>query len=717
MTTNSKNVNTAVKKYRAALIGNPNTGKTTLLNSLCGTRQKTGNYPGVTIEKKVGYIKTNDSLVEIVDLPGLYSLNALTPDEKIAENFLLGHIDGEEKIDVIIIVMDALNLRRNLFLYSQAAEIGIPMLVVLTMKDMLEENGLQLDEQLLSERLNAPVFSLDARSAPAARELRTGLFKILHDKDRPISIPNIPYPKPWKELITEARERFDLIPCEVEEVFFEPEDMEPYLKKEAVEWLRKEKSKASFQPFQITRARYQWAEKITNEVLTRIAPAPRDLTKKIDDILTHRVYGLGIFVTVMYLMFRAIYSWSQPVMDLISAGFDRLSEAISPLAQSSPMLESMLTDGVITGVGSVVVFLPQIIILFLFVAALEDSGYLARAAFMMDKLLGWTGLNGRSFIPLLSSFACAVPGILSARVMPDRKTRMATVLVAPLMSCSARLPVYILFIGAFIQPHYGAGVAALTLFLMHGVGPLLSLPVARILNKNILRTPSQPFVLEMPPYRRPAFRSIVYRVYDAAKKFLVRAGTVIFAMTILIWALTYFPRDEKAESKIREQISLSQNGTTLTEAQKNALIEQQVSAYHLEHSYLGKAGRWVQPIFAPLGFDWKLSVGILSAFPARETIIATLGIIYRVGDDVDETSTTLREKLTRETKPDGTPLYTPLVAISLMLFFALSSQCMSTLATVMKELGSVRWAVFLFTYMTVLAYLVSLTFYQIGRLL
>lgn len=469
--------------------------------------------------------------------------------------------------------------------------------------------------------------------------------------------------------------------------------------------LREQADSSNLTPAALVTQRYQWAEAIVQRVEKRSEKA-LTFSRKLDRILTHRFFGLIIFAAVMFLMFQSIYTWAVPFMDLIETGISTLSDVVGSSLAARPLLASIMVDGMIAGVGSVIVFLPQIVILFLFVAVLEDSGYLSRAAFLMDKLLGWTGLNGRAFIPMLSSFACAVPGIMAARVMPDPKARMATILVSPLMSCSARLPVYILLISAFIEPRFGASWAAVTLFAMHGIGLLIALPIAWILNKGILKTPDMPFILELPVYRLPNWTNVVFRAYEAGKKFTVRAGTVIFAFSIIIWALSYFPRPDHIADDIRAQ----------AQSQDALLIDQQIAGAYLEQSYLGTAGKAIQPIFGPLGFDWKITVGILGAFPAREVILSTLGIIYQIGE-ADEESDDLKQRMAAESWPDGSQVFTPLVAIVLMIFFALCSQCMSTLITVQRELNSWKWAGFLFTYMTALAYLLSLVTYQGGKAL
>jgi ferrous iron transport protein B len=427
----------------------------------------------------------------------------------------------------------------------------------------------------------------------------------------------------------------------------------------------------------------------------------------------------------MAIMFQSIYTWASPLMNLIDEFFKYLTTLISNSRLFSPLIESLINDGIIAGVGSVIVFLPQIAILFLFIAILEDTGYLARASFLMDKLLSWTGLNGRSFIPLISSFACAVPGIMATRVINDDKVRKTTIMIAPLMSCSARLPVYVLFIGTFIEPKYGAFIAGLCLFAMHSIGLVVAFFVSLLMNKKILKTPSIPFIMELPEYHIPSFRNIYFRVSEAIKNFLKRAGTIIFALSIIIWGFSYFPRNEELAEKhiqpLKQQLEEIKRNTPIPEREiKIQLLEKEIEnelgSFYLSNSYLGKMGKFVEPIFRPLGFDWKLSIGILSAFPAREVIISTLGIIYNVGE-ADEESESLRSKLINEKHPDGSPVYTPITAISLMIFFALCAQCMSTLAIIKKELGSWKYPVYVFLYMTGLAYIFSFIFYQTSKFL
>ena len=447
----------------------------------------------------------------------------------------------------------------------------------------------------------------------------------------------------------------------------------------------------------------------------------------VDALLLNRFWGTVIFFAVMYVVFESLYAWAGPVMNLIGAGTKLVQSVVSPWLAGTPALQSLVTDGIIAGVGAVLVFLPQILLLFFFIAILEDTGYLARAAVLMDKLVGWCGLNGKSFVPLLSGYACAIPGVMAARTLEDPKARLTTILMTPFMSCSARLPVYVLLIGAFVEPVYGPLVAGATLFLMHFVGATVAMPLAWFMNRCILKIKAQPFILEMPDYRIPTLRNVVIRMWERGRAFLIQAGTVILAISVIVWALLYFPRPEMVANKARaafvaEKSSSLPPDVVSTELKnpESALSKKlghRIESAYIEQSYLGQFGKAVQPVFDPAGFDWKITVGVLSSFPAREVIIATLGIIYDLGADVNEGSDDLRSNIAREKWQDGPrkgqPVYTLPVVIGLMVFFALCMQCGATVAVIAKELGW-KWAIASFTTMTVMAWLAAVLIYQIG---
>jgi ferrous iron transport protein B len=452
-------------------------------------------------------------------------------------------------------------------------------------------------------------------------------------------------------------------------------------------------------------------------------------TESIDRLLLHRGWGLAAFVAMMYVVFQAVYSWAGPVMDVIEMGKVWLQDLVGPALEGTPMLQSLVLDGVIEGVGAFLIFLPQILILFAFISLLEDSGYMARAAFIMDKLFSWCGLNGKSFVPLLSSYACAIPGIMATRTIEDPKSRLATVFVAPFMSCSARLPVYILCIGAFIEPVYGPWWAGFTLFMMHFIGLAVAVPTAWVVTRFVLKTTSQPFVMELPKYRAPRMRDVGYRMWQAGWEFVQKAGTIIFFITIIIWASLYFPRsdDQTADFKatfVSEKAAEEQTteATILKELDTpESRLSREYALYlgssQINQSYMGRIGKAVQPIFEPAGFDWRISISVLASYPAREVIISTLGIIYSLGGDVDEEDGNLRAALKnsewQKGERAGTPIYTVPVVVGLMVFFALCSQCGATTSIIIKEAG-IKWAVASFLYMTVLAWLGAVFCYQVG---
>ncbi len=663
------------RSFRVALIGNPNAGKTTLFNSLCGARQHTGNYAGVTVEKKTGSIKGHDG-IEVIDLPGTYSLKPKSADEEITSRVLHGSATTEKKPDLAVVVLDAGNLKRSLYLCLQVQETGVPIIAVLTMNDIAVRRGFSVQLEELQKQLHFPVCRVTRASRSEIDTLA--------------------------QMIASARGR------------------EAQVEKKA-----RHTGEKRYQEYTIEE-RYAQIDLILRKALVKEVRG-RTVSQKIDSVLTHRLFGLIAFTLIIGAMFFSIYAGAKPVMDAVNGFMKDTGQAARAGLHGYPVTASLIADGVIAGAGSVLVFVPQIMILFLFIAILEETGYLARAAFLSDKLLGWTGLNGRAFIPLLSSFACAVPGILSARVMPTDRARMATILIAPLMSCSARLPVYVLFIGAFIEPRFGALWAAVALFAMHLVGISIAMPLAWLLNRHVLRkTSSSPFILELPEYHLPHLQNVWRRVFDAAMNFLKRVGGIIFALSIVIWALAYFPHSQKltritemqfAIEKGIKVTNLSSHLANIKEDQRKKLedeLQTKLQAVHLRESYLGRFGAAVEPFFRPLGFDWKISVAVLAAFPAREVFVSTLGIIFSV-NDADESPEVLGKQLIAEKKADGKPAYDAWLAISVMIFFALCAQCMSTLATIRRELDSTLWAVTVFAVMTSLAYAASFAVYQTGR--
>ena len=718
-----------------ALVGNPNTGKSTLFNRLTGLRQHIANYPGITVEKKSGLLRVGGIDMDILDLPGCYSLTAISNDERVVMD-VLGGRRGLQKPDLLVFVLDATNLKRNLLLVSQCAELGIPALIALNQCDAAKRNGIRIDVDLLAKRLGVPVVETIATRGNGLEELKRAIVTAL---DAPSALPKIH----WPDCITHGcgllREGFqgagsnDLTQAEVLRVLFDSDSIftcgvsDKACVKKLIDTAHREIRESGLNPGSAEAViHYRHLETLLDGVVEASGPIARS-HDSIDALLLNRVWGTLIFLAVMYVVFQSLYSWSGPLMDVIDAGTSATQELIRPLLSATPALQSLVCDGVIAGVGGVLIFLPQILILFFFIALLEDTGYMARAAFLVDKLFSWCGLNGRSFVPLLSSYACAIPGVMATRTLSDPKARLTTILMAPFMSCSARLPVYILLIGTFIEPLYGPLVAGAVLFAMHFVGLALALPLAWVLNRFFLKIKTQPFILEMPDYRVPTLRNIFHRMWERGREFVMRAGTVILAFSILIWSLLYFPRDPEVKEKATQSFLASaalkhapveiQAALENPESNLSTALAHHIDSAYIEQSYLGRFGKTVQPVFDPAGFDWKITVGVLSSFPAREVIIATMGIIYNLGADVDEGSDDLRSVLQKEKwtsgPREGQSVYTLPVVLGIMVFFALCMQCGATVAIIARELNW-RWAAFSFFGMTALAWLSAVLIYQIS---
>ena len=705
-----------------ALIGNPNTGKTSLFNALTGQKQRVGNYPGVTVEKKSGLWKLSPTeSLTVIDLPGTYSLSAQTIDERITVDILSGTIPDLSP-SLMIIVIDAENLQRNLFLASQASELGVPIVIALNCWDIAERKGIQIDSKLLEKRLGVPVVPTVANQAKGIDSLALAVKTALNNKAIMVR-PKWPEPVQVavetlkKDLSDIDKTSQSLSNGEIQRLIFDASSAVTERLKgdqteisEAIEKAKETVHKGGFHPNAVESIiRFRFLKPILADIIARQATLKKAIhTESIDQLLLHRFWGLVIFVGMMYFVFQSVYSWSGPFMQLIEDGIAHVQSIASSALVSTPMLQSLIVDGVLSGVGAFVIFLPQILVLFLFISLLEETGYMARAAFLMDKLFQWCGLNGKSFVPLLSSYACAIPGILATRTINDKKIRIITIMIAPLMSCSARLPIYILMIGIFVEPIYGPAISGITLFFMHFIGVLVAAPAAYLLNRCIQRKSiATPFVMELPRYRVPNLKNICSRIYESGYAFISSAGTLIFAFTIVIWALFYFPRPASIESEIRSQNTVE----LLDESSLQAKID---SAY-LENSFGGQLGKGLQPIFNSAGYDWKITVAVIASFPAREVIIATLGILYSLGGEMDENSSDLRASLNNATWEDGERkgqhVFNLAVAFSIMIFFALCMQCGATVAIIAQELNWL-WAIGSFITLSFIAWAASILTYQ-----
>ena len=727
------------------LVGNPNTGKSTIFNALTGLTQHVGNFPGVTVEKKFGFLREKDREVVLVDLPGCYSLAARSPDEMVANDVLLGRMPNCPKPEIAVVVADATNLERNLYLATQILEIGVPCIICLNMIDVAEKAGFRFDIEKLSRKLGVTIIPTAARTGRGLDQLRKLL---LNPGDLPRPVPIIEYPDELKREAEVLHAEFAVTETgasspastalECRRMLLEAGGYAEHrwterlgaVFQDALNAARGRLEAAGLDLTSLeTRARYERIGELLVRYVQQDVEDPHAVSERIDTVLTHRVLGSLIFLALMAIVFQAIYTWSAPLMDAVDAFFGLASSAAAGLLPEGAF-RSFVADGVITGVGAVVVFLPQILILFLFIAVLEDCGYLPRAAFLMDRLLSKGGLTGKAFIPLLSSFACAVPGIMATRVIERRRDRFITIMVAPLMSCSARLPVYVLMIGTFIPAtHVSGGMLNLqgaVLFLMYCVGAAIAVPVALILRRTAFKGDDSGLLLmELPPYKWPSPRNVFTRIYLQGKAFLVRAGTIVFAVSVIVWILTYYPRPASIGQEYeaqRQQVyaahGISAESGNIPEQASESLDEigRLEAGTYVRQSYLGRMGQWIEPVVAPLGWDWKIGTAVIASFPAREVVIAVMGIVYDLGDDENEESVSLQERLRAEKHPDGRSVYSIPVGLSIMVFFALCAQCAATLAAIRRETNSWRWPVIVFSYMTVLAYVGAFITYRVSML-
>jgi ferrous iron transport protein B len=728
-----------------ALIGNPNTGKSTLFSALAGVHQRVGNYPGVTVEKKVGHVFHEGRKWALVDLPGTYSLAPRSPDEMVAVDVLTGRRNDVDPPSAVLCVVDAGNLERNLYLVSQVLGMGLPTVVALNMMDVAQKRGVRIDLARLSDRLGIPVVPVQANRRVGVPEVLKALNAVMH---RPVPDPECPFPPAFREEVDRLRSAFEQNGRKVppryfverllldrdgsieSSLFSNPSDAVHVELREARERLARNGCPV---PAVEAVSRYGWVANMVGGLVDQPAERTLGTTDRIDRILTHRLWGTLIFAGLMLIVFQAIFRWSKWPMDGIDLIIGAIKTWVESLMLKGP-LRSLLANGVIGGVGSVLVFLPQIFFLFFFIAILEDCGYMARAAYLMDRLMVRLGLSGKSFIPLLSSFACAIPGVMATRVIENRRDRLTTILIAPLMSCSARLPVYALLIAAFIPDQSlirgVVGLQALTMFCMYTLGIATAAIVALILKRTLLKGATPPFVMELPAYKWPSPRLVLHRMFERGWSFVRRAGTMILAVAIIVWAATYYPHDQKAvegpfeaeKNQLEARLAALPKDSDEREPidQRLSKISNQIAGEYTRRSYLGRAGRYVEPLVRPLGWDWRIGCAAIASFPAREVVVATLGVIFDLGEETDDSESSrnrLSDALHAATW-EGTsrPLFNVPVALSLMVFFALCAQCAATLVVIKRETNSWLWPLFTFSYMTTLAYFAAMVTYQVGML-
>ena len=709
------------KKLTVALAGNPNSGKTTIFNNLTGTRQHVGNYPGVTVEKKEGRLEYKSYDINVVDLPGTYSLTAYSIDEIVARNFVV-----EEKPDVVIDIIDASNLERNLYLATQLMELGVPLILAFNMSDIAEKQGLLIDKDRLSELLGVPIVFTVATRKQGMNELLDEIIKLVEGRTE-LRRTMVGYGRELQEELTK-----------IENILVKDKDL---IQKYPPRWLavkllendsevveKIKESPCSREILEATKksaahlrgilgdtpeaiiadSRYGFIGGACSEAVEKTFEVRHTISDKIDKILVNRILGLPVFLGLMWLVFKFTFKLSEPLMGWVESGQEWLGNLFSGLLPAGGPVQSLVVDGIIGGVGSVLVFVPIIFLLFLAMALLEDSGYMARAAFIMDRLMHKIGLHGRSFIPMLLGFGCNLPAIMATRTIEDRKDRLVTILVNPFMSCGARLPVYVLFIGAFFPER----IAGQVLFSLYVLGAMAAILTAKVFKKYLFKGEAAPFVMELPLYRIPTVKGLLIHMWERGAVYLKKAGTIIFAGCVLIWFLSNFPWEPKYSKDYDTLIEQARgNGELINQLENEKAFEK------LEESYAGRLGRTIAPIFRPLGFDdWKISVGLVGGFIAKEIVVGTLGTLHSVGEAGEE-SQSLRQALQNETRPDGSKLYNPLVAYSLMVFALLYIPCIATIAVIKRETNSWRWPIFAAFYTTTFAWTASLVIYQGGRFL
>ena len=700
------------KKLKIALVGNPNSGKSSLFNYLTGLNQKIGNFPGVTVEKKSGFcLLPENTAAEIIDLPGTYSIYPRSLDEEIVAEVLLDHHSATTP-DKVVVTVDATNVKRGFLLLSQIIDMGLPTILALNMMDLAAKAGINYDLNAMSKKLGIPVVPINARNGVGLDALKKELSKPQAASEHPIN----PVLKELQNPIKELRGKLGIDNDYEAYQFLEQPKTLKFLGKEKQKVVDNIREKYEFFPGKFQGAetiqRYSYIQNLLNEVTLKASDHSwKKNSARLDSILLHKVWGYVIFFSILFLIFQSIFAWAQVPMDFIDTAFAKLSSYLISVLPSGPF-SSLLAEGIVPGIGGILIFIPQIAILFAFISILEESGYMARVVFMMDKVMRKFGLNGKSVVPLMSGVACAIPAIMAARTIDNWKERTITILVTPLMSCSARLPVFTILI-ALIVPNQKAlgffnlqGLALMGLYLLGFVAAMGSAAVIKLL----IRVKERSYlIMELPTYRIPKWSNVGYTIVEKTKAFVFEAGKIILAISIILWVLaSYGPGDalEMAEAKVLEE---SKNLRLTEEGLAN-----RIAAYKLEHSYAGIIGKGIEPIIRPLGYDWKIGIALITSFAAREVFVGTIATIYSIGTVSDSDTATIQERLRTEINPEtGGPRFTPAVGFSLLVFYTFAMQCMSTLAIVYRETKGWKWPLIQLTYMTALAYLSALLVYQL----
>lgn len=711
------------KTINVALVGNPNCGKTSLFNFASGAHEHVGNYSGVTVDAKEGTFQQDGYTFRIVDLPGTYSLSAYTPEELYVRRHL-----SEEQPDVVINVLDASNLERNLYLTCQLIDMDVRSVIALNMYDELERSGNKFDYESLSRMIGTPIVPTISRTGFGIEDLFKRVIKVYEEEDPVIRHIHINYGEVLEKGITNVRhaikhngnvakslsKRYLSIKLlegdpEIERFIQTLSGSETIIEERdrnvvQIEELLLEDSETAF-----TNARYGFISGALRETYEQNKIKEATSTQIIDLFVTHKVLGFPIFILFMWIMFEATFRLGAYPMEWIENLVSWIGNFVRGNMSEGP-LKDLLVDGIIGGVGGVIVFLPNILILYLFISFMEDSGYMARAAFIMDKIMHKMGLHGKSFIPLVMGFGCNVPAIMASRTIESRNSRMITMLVNPLMSCSARLPVYVLLAGAFFPNN-----ASFILLSLYVCGILLAVVMARLFKRFLFKEEDVPFVMELPPYRMPTAKSIMIHMWEKAKQYLHKMGGVILVASIIIWFLGYFPRHSEMGDAFDKQIAEVENAELDSKEKTETIaeLERLKNMEHQKNSYIGTIGQTIQPVLHPLGFDWKMSVSLLTGMAAKEVVVSTLSVLY-TGDEED--SQVLSERIKQDLDEEGNPVFTPLIALSLMLFVLIYFPCIATISAIVNESGSWKWGIFVIVYTCVLAWIVSFVVYQTGSL-
>ena len=696
------------KQINVALVGNPNTGKTSVFNNLTGLNQKVGNYPGITVEKKEAVVKLSRNLkAHILDLPGTYSLNATSLDENVVIELLLNK-NGKDYPDVVVVISDIENLKRNLLLFTQIKDLGLPTILAINMADRMDRKGIQLDVGLLEKRLKTKVNLISARKNKGFTELKQSILDYQKLSVTPC-LEASKIDKQYFESLKKAYPNQDLYKLWLvitQDVNFGKTNRNRISSENGF----KPKSDSEIKRLQQkeTIKRYQFINETLKETLTKNLALAKGLRASIDRLLIHKVWGYVIFLAILFLIFQTIYDWSTYPMDFIDESFLALSEYVKDVFPVG-MLSDLISEGIIPGIGGIVIFVPQIAFLFLFISILEETGYMSRVVFLMDRIMRKFGMSGKSVVPLVSGTACAIPAVMAARNIESWKERLVTILVVPFTTCSARLPVYLIIIGLVIPDERWLGVfnyQGITLMLLYLLGFVTAVVSGWLASKMLKIEFKSYFVVEMPDYKMPIFKNVFYTVIEKTKSFVFGAGKIILAISIILWVLaSYGPTDDfdNAESIVTASLDV----TELSQEEINT----EISSYKLKNSYIGYAGRAIEPAVIPLGYDWKIGIAIIASFAAREVFVGTLATIYSVENDNEQT---IKNRMAAETNPIlGGPLFTFASGISLLLFYAFAMQCMSTLAIVRRETGTWKWPMIQLFGMSGFAYVVALIAFQI----